>query len=113
MPMLKSYEFTIFIEEVEGAHVAHALEAGMLATDDSLEAALSKLSIMLIRHIEFAEKNDRPDQIYRPAPPEVWKRFSELRGRDEVRPFEERNRFISFDNLPKVRLNQMAYAAPC
>jgi hypothetical protein len=106
----KEYNFNVFIEENEGVFVAHALEAGMLATDHDLDAAFSKLSKMLVRHIEFAEKHGRPDQIYHPSPADVWARFAKCKD-SGARPFEERNRLIAFDNRPKLRLNQRAYAA--
>lgn len=76
----KEYTFTIFIEQTEGVHVAHALEAGMLATSDDFDAALQKLVKMLARHIDFAHRHQRPDQIYHPSPPEVWQRFAERKS---------------------------------
>jgi hypothetical protein len=108
MSATKEYNFTVFIEHTEGVHVAHALEAGMLATDDDPQAALFKLSKMLARHVEFAEKHNRPDQIYHPCPADVWARYASSK---DTSLFEERSRFIAFDNRPKLRLNQRAYAS--
>jgi hypothetical protein len=104
----KSYTFTIFIEEMEGAHIAHALEAGMVATADDVEDALHKMCKMLVRHIEFAEKHGRPDQIYHPAPPEVWQRFAASKDSGEARLFERKERLL-FDNRNRLLLNQNAY----
>jgi len=102
----KKYSFTIFMEEIDGVHVVHALEAGMLATDDEPERAVFKLSKMLIRHVLFAEKNNRQDEIFHPSPADVWKRFSASQKAGGARVIEERKRWVS----PGVILNQNFYA---
>lgn len=113
MPLFREYHFTIFVEEQEGVHIAHALEAGMMATADDQEDAVNILGKMLVRHLEFAEKHDRPDQVYRNASADVLKRFEEARRQEVAQLVEEKRRYIGFDNQPKVRLNQSTYAAAC
>lgn len=101
------YNFTVFVEEQEGAYIAHALEAGLLATANDCDTAISALSKMLVRHIEFAERNQRPDQIYHPSPQDVWQRFAQQREKGKAELFEKRSRVLA---QSKLMLNQSAYA---
>jgi hypothetical protein len=110
----KEYEFTLFAEKAEGVYVAHALEAGMLATADELDTAIFQLGKMLVRHIKFAEKHKRPDQIYRNAAADVFQRFEESKRRGTVKLlYKEKKEYASLDNLPALEVNQTAYAAAC
>lgn len=104
----KEYAFQIFVEKCEGVYVAHALEAGMLATANDKDEALFKIGKMLARHIEFAEENDRPEEIYRPSSPEVWSRFARAQESGKARKVESRSRFFS-DRMDGL-LNQTTYA---
>lgn len=109
-PVQKEYTFTIFTEKLEGAYVAHALEAGMLATADDGDEALFKIGKMLVRHIQFAEENERPEEIYRPSPQDVWERFARAKDEGTAKMLETRSRLL-FDNSDGLMLNQNAYAA--
>jgi hypothetical protein len=109
---IREYTFTIFIEESDGVSTAYALEAGMVASDSDRETALFKLFKLLVRHVEFAEKHDRQNQIYRPTatPVDVWTRYRESSEKGIIKLLETRSRFIAFDKRPQVRLNQKTYA---
>jgi len=112
-PVAKEYTFTVFIEKTKGLFVAHALEAGMLAVADDQEEALFKVGKMLTRHIQFAEENERPEEIYRPSPQDVWERFARCKDQGEAKMLEQRSRFFAEDDSESLTLNQNAYAAYC
>jgi hypothetical protein len=108
----KEYTFTIFVEKVEGsALVAHALEAGLVATADSTTDVLSKLSRMLVRQIEFAEKNNNPGDIYHPCEKAVWDRFSAAQHNHSARKVSKSSNEVRVDHGEILMLNQYAYAA--
>jgi hypothetical protein len=103
--MIKQFTFNVFIEDVDGVHVAHCLESGLVATSNDLNELPHKMAKMLVRQIEFALQNNNPADIFHPAPMEVWDRFFAAKNKVES---TQKNVRVDKGNIV---LNQNAYAA--
>ncbi len=104
----KNYKFTVFVEDVEGVHVAHALEAGLVTTADELDEAIFKMGKMLLRHVVFAERYNRQDQIYHKAPADVFDRFNQFRKENDL--LEHKTRAVHSDKIGPLTIDQSVYA---
>ncbi len=109
MANTKQLAFHILVSEEQGAYVAHCLETGLVAASLDQDDAVFKMTKLITRHIEFALKNDRLADIYRPAPNEVFKKYvfaKEPSLGSSQKP-------MRFDHLGGFLVTQSAYAATC
>jgi hypothetical protein len=67
--------FNILIREEEDTCIAHCLELDIVATSPTLEGVEIDIMSLITAQIEYAFKNDNLDNLYHPAPPEVWKEY--------------------------------------
>ena len=68
------FTFHVLIERKEEVHVAHCLEMGLVATADTPDDLPAIMVKMIVRQLEFALKNENFQDIYHPAPREVWEK---------------------------------------
>jgi len=59
----------------DGFFVAHALQLDLVVTGSTETEAVNDLIEVCQAQILYAAENDNFDNIFRPAPPEVWQRF--------------------------------------
>jgi hypothetical protein len=84
-----SFNFTIFVEQINGCNVAHCLEMGLVAVNQDRDELFSIMNKLIVRQLQFALENENPADIYHSAPPDVWNRFGECMAqaqRQGVRP---------------------------
>ena len=67
--------FNILIREEEDACIAHCLELDIVATSSTLESVEIDIMSLITAQIEYAFENDNLDNLYHPAPPEVWEEY--------------------------------------
>ena len=67
--------FNVIIKEEEGLCVAHCLELDIVATGDTTEKAWGEMVDLIGIQVGYAFSNDNLENLYRPAPPEVWEEF--------------------------------------
>ena len=109
---MKKFDFTVFVEQVEGCNVAHCLEMGLVATHHDPAELLSVMSKLIVRQLQFALENDNPADIYHSAPADVWARFrAHMDEHRETRPEESLSRTVNAKGWPPVLCNQDAYAS--
>lgn len=73
--MKKSMTFNILAKKEEGIWVAHCLELDIVATAKTIATLKREIVDLIITQIDFAFNNDNLDNLYHPAPAEVWKEF--------------------------------------
>lgn len=75
--LLRLSGFTYFDKE-SGLFVSHCLELDLVATGHSIEEAEDNIFDVIKAHLEFAFENNNWDNVYRPAPAEIWAEFAKL-----------------------------------
>jgi hypothetical protein len=106
MKITKHFTFNVFIENVEGAYIAHCLEAGLVATSKDIDELPHKMAKMLIRQIEFSLRNNNPADIFNPAANDVWERFFSAQAK-----LETTQKSVHVENRGNIVLDQHSYAA--
>ena len=72
----KELSFSIFFYEEEGdVVVAHCLELDIVAASDTFVEAQKEIIALICAQIDYAFSHDNVENLYHPAPPEVWQRF--------------------------------------
>lgn len=77
--------FNILIKEEEGMFVAHCLELDVVATGDTAGSAQKDLVALICTQVDYAFSNDNLENLYHPAPPEIWKLFFACKEASEKR----------------------------
>jgi hypothetical protein len=67
--------FNILIKEEEDIFIAHCLELDIVSTSQSLEDVEAEIMSLIKAQIEYAFENENLENLYHPAPPEVWKEY--------------------------------------
>jgi hypothetical protein len=67
--------FSILINEDDDLFVAHCLELDIVATGSTLIEAKTSIIDLIRAQLDYAFRNDNLDNLYRPAPREVWQEF--------------------------------------
>jgi hypothetical protein len=83
-----AFNFTVFVEQLEGHNVAHCLEMGLVAMNEDRNELLTIMSKLIIRQLQFALENGNPSDIYHSAPADVWDRFRTVMSQHRERRSE-------------------------
>ena len=67
--------FSVLVKKEGDTWVAHCLELDIVTTARSLDAAKAEMNDLIAAQVDYAFCNDNLENLYRPAPPEVWKKF--------------------------------------
>ena len=73
--MEKSMTFNILAKKEKNVWIAHCLELDIIATADKLPVLKKEIVDLIITQIDYAFSNDNLENLYHPAPAEVWKEF--------------------------------------
>ena len=73
--MKSSMTFNIIAKKENDMWIAHCLELDIVATSDSLADLRKDMDDLIIAQIDYAFSNNNLDNLYCPAPPEIWKEF--------------------------------------
>ncbi len=77
--------FNILIKEEDELFVAHCLELDIVATAKSLKEVGKDIIPLVCAQVDYAFINDNLENLYHPAPKEVWKQFFACKKRFEKR----------------------------
>ena len=86
-----------YFDDESQKYVAHCLELNLVATGKSHKEAMSDLIDIIEAHLRFADENDNWDNMFFPAPPEIWARFYNLSK--ETKTIKRHVRFGSLGRL--------------
>ena len=67
--------FNILIKEEDNLFIAHCLELDIVATAKSFEEARKDIIALVCAQVDYAFSNDNLENLYHPAPKELWKEF--------------------------------------
>jgi len=73
--------FNVLIKKTGPEFVAHCLELDIVATASDLETVQSDMADLISAQVDYAFSNDNLDNLYHPAPADVWKAFFDCRLR--------------------------------
>jgi hypothetical protein len=104
---IKQLAFHVLVAQEQGAYVAHCLETGLVAASLDQDDAVSKMTKLITRQIDFALRHDRLADIYRPAPNAVFKQYVFAKGR----ALGSSQKPMWFDKMGGLLVTQSAYAA--
>jgi hypothetical protein len=79
-----SMVFNILAKKEGETWIAHCLELDIVATAQSLETLKGEMNDLILAQVDYAFSNDNLENLYRPAPAEVWKEFYQCRSRNQV-----------------------------
>lgn len=105
----KTFTFNVLVENVQNAYIATCLEMYLVATSDDENDLISKMSKLIVRQVQFALKNENPQDIFHPAPKEVWDKFMKD---DDRRVLSESLSALKLNEVHGVSVSQ-TYAAAC
>ena len=75
--------FNILAKEESGRWVGHCLELDIVATSENLDQLKSDLEDLILAQVDYAFSNDNLDNLYRPAPSDVWQEFYKCKAHTE------------------------------
>ncbi len=101
------FEFHILVHKQDNdVYIAHCLELDLVAEADTAETACDELQDIIDTQIRTCIENDNLENLFFPAPPEVWAKF----GRAQVEGKPERvKRELKASNT-NIELQQTCYA---
>ena len=77
--------FSILVKEEGGMCVAHCLELDIVATDNTVGKVKKEMEDLILTQVDYAFSNGNLENLYHPAPAEVWKEFFECKNQIEER----------------------------
>ncbi len=75
--------FNILIKKEGSAWTTHCLELDIVATGDSHEEAYEEIIDLIVTQVSYAFSNDNIENLYHPAPSEIWEEFYECSAIEE------------------------------
>ena len=86
MATLKSeMTFNILAKKEEGMVVAHCLELDIVATGNTIKEVKKEMENLILTQVDYAFSDDNLDNLYHPAPVEVWEAFYKCKKQTEKR----------------------------
>ena len=73
--MEKSMTFNILVKKEDDLWIAHCLELDIVATSPVLKTVKKEIVDLITTQIDYAFNNNNLDNLYHPAPKEVWAQF--------------------------------------
>lgn len=78
-----SMVFNCLVWKEGGLWSGHCLELDIIATGDSMRAVKDDLGDLILAQVDYAFSNDNLDNLYHPAPPDIWKEFYKCKTQSE------------------------------
>ncbi|MEA3427794.1 MAG: hypothetical protein U9Q84_00955 [Thermodesulfobacteriota bacterium] len=95
----KELAFSILFYREDNCVVAHCLELDIVAAGDSLKEVKKDIIALICAQIDYAFCHDNVENLYHPAPPDVWQHFFLCQTQEH-----ERHQIHSMFNSPKKRI---------
>ncbi|MDY7037350.1 MAG: hypothetical protein SV375_14440 [Thermodesulfobacteriota bacterium] len=73
--MERSMTFNILAKKENKIWIAHCLELDIVSTAKTLNILKKEIVDLIIAQIDYAFSKDNLDNLYHPAPTEVWRKF--------------------------------------
>ena len=69
------FHLDVLVEMEEGEYVAHCLQFDLVAVAPTPDQAIEEIKGLITAQIAFALEHDNLENIFRPAPPEYWRKL--------------------------------------
>lgn len=104
--------FNVIVEgQSDGKHVAHCLELDLVAEGSTAEEACTEILNVIDVHVRTCMQNDNLENLFFPAPKEVWDKLGAIKARTSQYTHETVKRNISDDRHRRnVEVDQYCYA---
>ena len=70
-----SFTVNVLIKKEDSMFVAHCLELDIVAVHHTVEDVQEEIASLISAQIDYAFSNDNTDNLYHPAPIEIWHEF--------------------------------------
>jgi len=70
-----SFSVNILIKPCDGMFLAHCLELDIVAMGATIDEVRREIISLVCAQIDYAFSNDNLENLFHPAPPEVWAEF--------------------------------------
>ena len=108
-----SFDVSILIKIEESMYVAHCLELDIVAVADSIDQAQREIVSLVCAQVDYAFSNDNLENLFHPAPAEVWEEFYRCGKRTE-REYPLESGFPQTDaNKKKILIPPWLIAKTC
>ncbi|MBU0463838.1 MAG: hypothetical protein KKD21_00040 [Proteobacteria bacterium] len=96
-----SITVNVLTKKEDGMFVAHCLELDIVAVGTTIDDAQRELVSLVCAQIDSAFSNDNLDNLFHPAPPEVWQELFKCKEQIE-RKYEIRSEFKKKNDIEKT-----------
>jgi hypothetical protein len=76
-------KFHVLIKKEDDLFIAHCLELDIVTTANAIDQVKRDIVDLIVAQVDYAFSNDNLDNLYHPAPPEVWEDFFDCRNQVE------------------------------
>jgi len=66
----------VLVEKVDDRFIAHCLELDIVAEGTDVDEVRYELEALIAEQLKFAMEHDNLENLYHPAPAEIWARFA-------------------------------------
>ena len=101
--MKPKLHFDVIITQEEDGWLAHCLQLDIVATAKTLEKVRTDIIDLIVAQVSYAFEHNNIDNLFFPAPPEVWRKFTET-----VDKIEYIEKEISLD-IPLLEIQELCY----
>lgn len=84
-PKSSGMTFNVLIGKKEKVYVAHCLELDIVTTSTRIKDVKKEMGELIIAQVDYAFSNDNLENLFRPAPANVWKTFYNCEEQAEKR----------------------------
>jgi len=97
--------FNVLVSKEERVYVAHCLELDIVTTGTRIKDVKKEMGELIIAQVDYAFSNDNLENLFRPAPANVWK----ILQNHSARPQKciSQNSFLT--HLPLVLLSEISH----
>lgn len=96
-----SFTANVLVKEEDNMYIAHCLELDIVAVGSTLEETQREIVSLICAQIDYAFSNDNIENLYHPAPAEVWQEFLSCKEQIE-RKYAIRSGFKDETNLKNM-----------
>ncbi len=79
-----SFDVNILIKQEDNLYIAHCLELDIVAASETLEQVQAEIIDLICVQIDYAFSNDNLDNLFHPAPPELWQELYQCKEMTEI-----------------------------
>jgi hypothetical protein len=80
-----SMDISVLLTNEDGLFIAHCLELDIVSSFDTIEGVKHEILDLVKAQIKYAFRNDNLENLYHPAPLDVWKEYFSCHQVEKIR----------------------------